>query len=92
VDGIAGLDTYLPDYAHRRKSTLLLNDISKLKGNHTLDICSNIPAITNVCQAIGALYVLEGSTLGGRFIYRNIESALDLQVNSGASFFYGYFL
>lgn len=90
VDGIKDLHAYLPDYAQRRKSSLILNDLSKLNYNKTIDICTDLPDISNVYQALGALYVLEGSTLGGRIIYKNVESALSIHAKSGASFFYGY--
>lgn len=40
--------------------------------------------------ALGILYVLEGSTLGGRVIYKNINTALGLDADSGLFYFAGY--
>jgi heme oxygenase len=36
------------------------------------------------------MYVVEGSTLGGRYILRNIKSTLQLDENTGATYFNGY--
>jgi heme oxygenase len=36
------------------------------------------------------MYVIEGSTLGGRIILKHIHTALGLDENKGASFFAGY--
>lgn len=40
--------------------------------------------------AIGIMYVVEGSTLGGRFILKNIQDALGYDETNGASYFAGY--
>lgn len=40
--------------------------------------------------ALGILYVIEGSTLGGRFIFKNIEKSLGYTADAGASYFAGY--
>ena len=39
---------------------------------------------------LGAMYVLEGSTLGGQYIAHTVESALNLQSGVGDAFFRGY--
>lgn len=39
---------------------------------------------------LGALYVLEGSTLGGRFLYNNAHKVLQLTEQNGAAYFAGY--
>jgi len=39
---------------------------------------------------MGILYVIEGSTLGGRVIYKNIHQNLELDADSGAAYFSGY--
>jgi heme oxygenase len=61
----------LPDLKERRKAAFLLDDMSAL-GFHSagLDVSPYLPRISNEVQAWGALYVLEGSTLGGRGITR----------------------
>ena len=40
--------------------------------------------------AFGIGYVFEGSTLGGRMIYRHVEEKLGVKYDSGASYFWGY--
>ena len=41
-------------------------------------------------SALGAMYVLEGSTLGGRVILKHLAQTLQLDETNGAAFFYGY--
>lgn len=40
--------------------------------------------------ALGVLYVVEGSALGGRFILKNVEKSLGYSAETGASYFAGY--
>jgi heme oxygenase len=59
----------LPDIQHRRKSNLILQDLARLGfDDTTLRNNDNQPVIQSREQAMGALYVLEGSTLGGKII------------------------
>lgn len=39
---------------------------------------------------LGAMYVMEGSTLGGQYIARHVEQALGLQPGAGNAYFRGY--
>lgn len=39
---------------------------------------------------LGAMYVIEGSTLGGQYIARHVENALGLSPGNGDSYFRGY--
>jgi heme oxygenase len=39
---------------------------------------------------MGTLYVLEGATLGGQIIQRQLHCSLGLDAGSGAAFFVGY--
>lgn len=89
------LNTYLdnssvPFYDVRRKSDRLVNDIQASGGNPAHPLCTNLPAIKNVTQAIGAMYVMEGSTLGGQIISTMIKERLQLSSNESLSFFMGY--
>jgi len=77
----------LPDYGARRNSGFLKNDIEAL-GSNTTDLPgAAIPEITNHLQALGALYVMEGSIMGGGIIVKMLEKA---GVTQGVSFFSGY--
>jgi heme oxygenase (biliverdin-IX-beta and delta-forming) len=86
------VDSYLPDYESRRKATSLSTDLKHLLNEAYLppSLCSNLPALENISQAMGCLYVMEGSTLGGKMIYKRVQQELGLDYTSGASFFYGY--
>jgi heme oxygenase (biliverdin-IX-beta and delta-forming) len=84
-------ESFLPDQEHRRKSMSLVNDIVELDG--TLPAIAEekkLPKITSHLQTIGAMYVMEGSTLGGRQISKMISQQLNLPMNIGLSFFEGY--
>ena len=83
---------HLADYTLRRKTSALEHDINML-GGVTVDKAqeNNLPQISNHLQAFGALYVIEGSTLGGSFISKMISQQLNLDQNQGGfSFFNGY--
>src|SRR5438309_503026 len=66
----------LPDYQSRRKPEWILNDLNELKVNYTIQLCQQLPVINNNSAAFGALYVLEGSTLGGIVIKQMITDKL----------------
>jgi heme oxygenase (biliverdin-IX-beta and delta-forming) len=83
----------IPDIKQRRKSSLLSNDIQALKnGLSNLEDVQKpkLPEIISWEHAVGCFYVMEGSALGGRVIYKNINKNLNLSNVNGASFFYGY--
>ena len=48
------------------------------------------PRLSSRAELVGALYVIEGSTLGGQVIARRIEASLGLTATSGARFFNGW--
>jgi heme oxygenase (biliverdin-IX-beta and delta-forming) len=83
--------THLPDINERRKAARVQDDLTALKINGKPDICQTLPAIQNNSHAFGALYVIEGSTLGGEIIVKMLQrnTAVDLQ-DDALSFFYGY--
>ena len=79
----------LPDISTRRKSNWLESDLEQMKQDLPVHRCENIPQINSRAGAWGALYVLEGSTLGGKIISKMIASRLpedDLPLH----FFQGY--
>lgn len=81
----------LPDLKQRRKAAFLLEDIAALgyPADH-LSLSTHLPTITNEAQAWGALYVLEGSTLGGRGITRMMRKQCPQLRLQHLSFFNGY--
>lgn len=78
----------------RRKAPLLEADLIRL-GMTPAEIaalppCSTLPPIDDMPAALGAMYVLEGSTLGGRYIARAVEARLGLTPGDGCSYFASY--
>jgi heme oxygenase (biliverdin-IX-beta and delta-forming) len=90
----AHLDTSFPGgFEHRRKASSLLQDMAVINGSpvEAPALCSDIPEITDACQALGALYVLEGSTLGGQVISQILTRNLSIpELPKALSFFEGY--
>lgn len=83
--------TRFTDYHTRRKAELLANDLNELGTASPLLATGNqLPVINNHQQALGALYVIEGSTLGGQIIGKMIAKQLPALGNHGLSFFNGY--
>lgn len=77
----------LPDYAQRRNSSFLKSDIEALGGNVDNLPETTVPAIANPIQALGALYVMEGSIMGGSIIVQMLAKG---GTTEGVSFFSGY--
>jgi len=48
-----------------------------------------VPVLGSAPAAIGALYVVEGSGLGGRIIARHVQASLGVMPGSGGSFYGG---
>jgi heme oxygenase len=86
------LENSIPDLHLRQKSAALAADLNFLGANlplnHSPLKTTNYSA--NTAFALGVMYVIEGSTLGGRVIYKNIHSALGYTEASGAAYFAGY--
>ena len=87
-----GVDDVVTDGDARRKLPLLARDLGAL-GQPALSASPELDGRTVLptCgHALGALYVLEGATLGGRVILRHIAPPLGLPLDGGLSFFHGY--
>lgn len=79
------------DAHERKKATLLKADIEKngwLKESSQPVKWFNNNISTG--YLLGAMYVIEGSTLGGRFLYGNANKVLGLTETTGAAYFAGY--
>jgi heme oxygenase len=78
------------DFPARRKAHLLRADLAVLglTGNEVraLPHCEETPAPTTLAGAFGVLYVLEGATLGGQIISRQVRQTLGVKPSSGGSF------
>ena len=82
----------LPDIHERRHASLIRKDLQALdKNTGQVKICAALPPIDNVARALGALYVLEGSTLGGRIICRLLKTNQQVTITDAQlHFFSGY--
>jgi heme oxygenase (biliverdin-IX-beta and delta-forming) len=79
--------------ANRLKLPLLAGDLAFLavtaEAIAQLPLCDWLPPVETMPEVLGCMYVLEGSTLGGRIITRHLKIALPL--NEGSfSFFNSY--
>lgn len=90
LNHIDQIGDFLPDFHERRKSDWLTTDMKNLRVPEHGICCEDTPEVKDLSDAFGILYVMEGSTLGGRVISRNLKEALDLDKDNGASFFNGY--
>jgi len=82
------------DLAKRTKAQWLRADLLAL-GLSNGDIAdlpraAQLPAIRGAADGFGVLYVLEGASLGGQLILRQIKPALGLTESHGARFFASY--
>jgi heme oxygenase len=82
------------DFAPRRKARLLRADLAACGvdpgGLAALPSCAELPALPALPQVLGCLYVLEGATLGGQVIRREVARHLGLGPETGCGFFGGY--
>ena len=84
-------DSLQIDFAKRRKAPLLAQDLAVLGiGPDAVEHCSPLPAVSSAGAAMGCFYVLEGATLGGQIISRNVGRRLGLTPTTGAAFFASY--
>jgi heme oxygenase len=77
-----------------RKTPWLLEDLRAMgvdAGSAArLPRCPNPPVPRTMAAAVGCLYVLEGSTLGGKVISRQFAQTLGIHPGNGGRFFAGY--
>lgn len=81
----------ITDLDFRKKSQLILEDLKQIgfEKKNTFSPFKDASQIS-VSFAMGMMYVVEGSTLGGRFILKNIQESLGFNEENGASYFSGY--
>ena len=82
----------LSDINERRNSRFIVTDLSSIGHPvQALSICNDLPKINSSLDALGSMYVLEGSTLGGRMISRMLmKNSLVRFDESNLHFFNGY--
>ena len=82
----------LPDIKSRRTAYFLKEDLAAIgSASDTIPVCDSLPKITNKAEAFGAMYVMEGSSLGGRMIAKMLGKNEVVSIPSNAlNFFSGY--
>ncbi|KAA6456014.1 biliverdin-producing heme oxygenase [Acidobacteria bacterium AB60] len=76
--------------AERSRMGLLRRDLEDL-GVVGKDVPQpRLPAFENLAEMLGAMYVMEGSRLGGQLIARHVEAVLGLHEGAGSRFFRGF--
>jgi heme oxygenase len=84
-------ESVLEDIKERRQSAAIIADLKSIgAATENLATANELPVLKTVPQALGAMYVLEGSTLGGRFISQMLAKQLNRTAADGISFFSGY--
>jgi heme oxygenase len=75
----------------RQKRTLIERDLAALGDRRTAwPACPRLPEVEPLPRAVGAAYVLEGSTLGGRYILAKLATALAPLRGRATAFLEGY--
>ena len=91
----AVLDTGLPGFfAPRKKLPYLEADLRYLgfasEALTAIPECPHLPALAGMAAALGSLYVVEGSSLGGRILRQHFSRHLHLPLDAGCRYFSGY--
>lgn len=78
------------DFEARRKGEKLRRDLRCLDVEAIAPPPEALPHLRCLADAFGSLYVMEGSTLGGQVIRRELAEILGVDEHSGAAFYAGY--
>ena len=81
-----GIEAVGLDLERRRRAHLFAADLLHF-GIHPgrLPRCEALPRVDSAARALGVLYVLEGSTLGGAFLLAHLGRTLGISPTAGAS-------
>ncbi|WP_394752563.1 biliverdin-producing heme oxygenase [Crenothrix sp.] len=79
---------------HKVKTDLLIKDLNLLGIDETelkqLPVCDKLPELNSFAKRMGALYVLEGSVLGGRIISKRLKEHLGEGIYDKLNFYSCY--
>lgn len=85
LEGVVGDAT-----ARFAKAAAIEKDLAWLGAGHRGGVSVRVPWLEGTASALGVAYVLEGKTLGARFLLAEARETLGLDVDRGATFFAGY--
>jgi heme oxygenase len=93
LDKIDWQDTGI-SFEERRKLAWIESDLTQLSVDRgfsqNLEMCLDLPGLDCIAAGLGALYVIEGSTLGGQVIIRRLQRMLGISPVAGGRFFASY--
>ena len=87
------LTNVINDVENRYKYEAIAKDLVYLaeKGATVKHLaCFELPALPTIEAKMGFAYVIEGSTLGGRYILNHVRKILQVDETNGAAYFAGY--
>ena len=79
-----------PLLAARRRGQLLMLDLTWFGADTSGKARPTLPEMRGAASLLGAMYVMEGSTLGGQLIARHVELVLGLTAGQGNAYFRGH--
>jgi heme oxygenase (biliverdin-IX-beta and delta-forming) len=74
----------------RRRSPLLRQDLSTFGSSMSVIPQPVLPRFASTAEWLGAMYVMEGSRLGGQLIAKHVRKTLSLESDQGVLFFTGF--
>lgn len=81
-------------FAYHEKVPALVDDMNALGMSddevRRLPLFTNQPSLETKNRILGAMYVIEGSTLGGMVLQKHFGQKFGLEAGAGLSFFIGY--
>ncbi|HVJ55393.1 MAG TPA: biliverdin-producing heme oxygenase [Aliidongia sp.] len=90
LDAVDWADAGL-DLAHRiMRVRWIEEDLAKLGCTPAAALAFPALCLSSLGEGLGCLYVIEGSTLGGRVIYKRVKARLGFDADHGARYFFGY--
>ncbi|MDX2185573.1 MAG: biliverdin-producing heme oxygenase [Opitutaceae bacterium] len=87
----ASLERHHPNLGNSPKTRWLEEDLRHFSTDITqVPRCSTLPPVQSLSEALGSLYVWEGSMLGAQTISRQLCDTLGVSNSTGGRFFHGY--
>lgn len=94
VVSLKGFEALGLDSEPRRKLPKLVSDLGKLglssRAIENLPVCSDLPELNTLDQVLGSMYVLEGATLGGQIIRRELRKRPEFSRKDWFDFYNSY--
>lgn len=83
-------ETLIPDISERKHTQRILTDLELLEYEAPRELSTSQLEISSPSYALGILYVIEGSTLGGQIISKMIHNNLPMEGIDATNYFSSY--